>query len=210
MNIEKLYIIGAGSVGGHIALNIQEYSNEFELQGFWDDDLQKMGTQIFGLEVLGTIDDALKLKDAAIIIGIALPDIKQRIIKKLSANTSLVYPSLIHERAWVSKKVSIGQGCIVYPGSTINYGSEIHDFTVINMNCSLGHHTKVGACSSLAPGVNTGGHSIIEKSVDMGIGVSTLQNVRIGESSTIGGQSMIIEDVGPASTVVGVPGKDIS
>jgi sugar O-acyltransferase (sialic acid O-acetyltransferase NeuD family) len=210
MSREKLYIIGAGSVGGHVALNIGEYSDGFELCGFLDDDPQKMGIQPFGFDILGTIDDALELKDAAIIIGIAFPNIKQRIIKRLSANGSLVYPSLIHERAWVSEKVTVGQGCIIYPGTTINYGSEIHDFTVVNMNCSLGHHTKVGACSSLAPGVNTGGHTVIGKSVDMGIGVSTLQNIQIGKGSTVGGQSMLIEDVSPASTVAGVPGKVIS
>lgn len=102
--------------------------------------------------------------------------------------------------------MKVGQGCIIYPGTAINYGADIKDFVVINMNCSLGHHTEIGRYSSFAPGVSTGGHSIIEEAVDVGIGVSTLQDVRIGDDSTVGGQSMIIHDVKSESTVAGVPG----
>ncbi len=207
---KNLYIIGAGSVGGHVALNIKEYSDEFEIKGFFDDAPEKVQTKQFGYNVIGTIDDVLKLEEGSIIIGIAFPRIKQRIIEKLSVNPSLEYPSLIHEKSWISKRVALGKGCIIYPGTTINYESEIEDFVVINMNCSLGHHTKVRTYSSLAPGVSTGGHTIIERAADVGIGVSTLQNLRIGKNSTIGGQSMVIQDVKPEKTVTGVPAQHIS
>lgn len=206
---KELFIIGAGSVGGHIALNIEDYEKEYTVVGFLDDDPAKVGTHQFGFEVLGTVDDALYIEDADIVIGIAFPLIKQKIIEKLSLNPSLRYPTLIHDRAWVSKDVSVGEGCIIYPGTTVNYGSMIKDFVVLNANCSLGHHTMVGKYSSFAPGVCTGGHTIIKDGVDVGIGASTIQNMIIGAGSIIGGQSMIIKNVSSGSTVVGVPGKKI-
>ncbi|SMO41389.1 acetyltransferase [Fodinibius sediminis] len=206
---KKLYIIGAGSVGGHLALNISEYSKKFDVVGFLDDDPEKIGTQQFGLRVIGGVDKALDMKNAAVVIGIAFPKVKRELLMKLSSNSSLLYPTLIHERAWISQSVTIGKGCIVYPGTTINFRSEIQDFVVINVNCSLGHHTTVGRYSSFAPGVNTGGHTIIEEAVDMGIGVSTLQDIRIGRDSTVGGQSMVIHSVRPNATVAGVPAKII-
>lgn len=207
---EKLYIIGAGSVGGHVALNIDEYSEKFDIMGFFDDDPQKLGTEQFGFEIIGKVEDVLRLNNVSIVIGIAFPKIKRAILQKISTNTSLFYPTLIHQRAWISKDVSIGQGSIIYPGSTINFGSEIEDFVVINANCSLGHHTKVGFYSSFAPGVKTGGHSTIEEAVDVGIGVSTLQNILIGRDSIVGGQTMVIRDVKQRSTVVGVPARVVS
>lgn len=205
--MKKLYIIGAGSVGGHVALNINEYSDEFEVAGFLDDDPNKIGTEQFGSKVIGEVEDVLKLKEAFIVIGIAFPDTKRKILDKISKNSSLNYPTFIHSHSWVSQNVSIGKGCIIYPGTTINYGSELDDFVVLNMNCALGHHTKIGTYSSLAPGVNTGGHTVIEEGVDVGIGTSTLQNVRIGGGSVVGGQSMVTRDVAPASKVVGIPAK---
>lgn len=207
---KKLYIIGAGSVGGHVALNINEYSEEFEVMGFFDDDPKKLGTEQFGFKVIGGVNEVRALKNASIVIGIAFPKIKRKILKKISANTSLSYPSLVHARAWISKGVTIGQGCIIYPGTTINYGSIINDFSVINANCSLGHHTHVGTYTSFAPGVTTGGHSFIEEAVDMGIGVSTIQDIRIGRDSVVGGQTMVIRDVKRKTTVVGVPARVIS
>lgn len=206
---KNLYIIGAGSVGGHVALNIEEYSDDYAIQGFFDDDPEKVGTEQFGFKVLGPVDQALELRQEALVIGIAFPSVKRQIVEKLSMNPSLVYPSLVHKKAWISKDVKVGQGCIIYPGTAINYGSDIKDFVVINMNCSLGHHTEVGRYSSFAPGVNTGGHSTVEEAVDVGIGVSTLQDVRVGDDSTVGGQSMIVQDVIPESTVAGVPAKVI-
>ncbi|PAU94021.1 acetyltransferase [Aliifodinibius salipaludis] len=204
---KELFIVGAGSVGGHIAHNIVGYSDEYKVAGFFDDDLQKVGKTQFGIEVLGTVKDLLKLKNANVLIGIAFPKLKRKIIELLSVNQTLKFPTLIHPKAWISKGVSIGKGCIIYPGTTINYGSEINDFVCINMNCSLGHHTFVGRYSSFAPGVNTGGHSIVEEGTDIGIGASTLQGTCIGSNSIVGGQAMVISDVKAESTVVGIPAK---
>ena len=206
---KKLYIIGAGSVGGHVALNLTEYSKDFQLEGFFDDDPEKVGTEQYGYPVIGTISDANKLQDVALVIGIAFPKIKSGVIEKLSINNSVEFPSLIHHKAWVSNDVEIGKGVVIYPGATINYGSVIGDFVVLNMNCALGHHTKIGNYSSFAPGVKTGGHTTVEKLVDVGIGVSTLQNITIGSHSTIGGQAMVIEDIPPKSTAVGIPARVI-
>jgi len=207
---EKLYIVGAGGVGGHVALNLHEYTDRFKVECIFDDDPEKIGTVMYGFEVSGPVNDVLKLSDAAVLVGIAFPRIKREIVTKLSENRSVAFPTLIHESAWISNKVSIGRGCIIYPGTTINFGSEINDFVVLNANCTLGHHTVVGNHSSFAPGVSTGGHTVIEDAVDVGIGVSTLQYVRVGSGSTIGGQSMVINDVDPESVVAGVPARFLS
>jgi sugar O-acyltransferase (sialic acid O-acetyltransferase NeuD family) len=208
---KPLYIIGAGSVGGHIAWNFRDYlgSEPYELAGFLDDDEDKIGTEPFGYPVAGTSGMALELDGAAIVIGIAFPGAKKIVIEKISENRSLQFPVLIHPKAWISNDVKPGKGCVIYPGTSVNYGCRIGDFVVMNMNCAVGHHSDIGRYSSLAPGVNLGGHTQIGEAVDMGIGSATLQNVRIGSGAIIGGQAMLIEDVEPGKTVAGVPGKEI-
>jgi len=205
----KLYIVGAGSVGGHIARNIEGYGDRYEIEGLLDDDPLKIGTSLFGYPVLGPVEHALELTGAHIVVGIAFPNTKKAVITTLSQNSSLIYPALVHDKAWVSEDVSVGKGTVIYPGTCINYGSQIGNFVVMNMNCSLGHHTFVGDYSSLAPGVNTGGHTQIGRSVDVGIGVSTLQDIKLGDHSVIGGQSMVIRDVKKNSRIAGVPAKEI-
>ena len=209
MNI-PLYIIGAGSVGGHVACNFSGYHlSGYTLTGFLDDDPGKQGEDFYGYPVLGNTGEALELESAGIVLGIAFPSAKAAIAERLSANKNLEYPVLIHEKAWVSREVTIGRGSIVYPGTAINYGSSVGNFVICNMNCSLGHHTTVKNFASLAPGVNTGGHTTIGEGVDVGIGSSTLQNVVIGNYSVIGGQAMVTRSIPARSVAVGVPANVI-
>jgi sugar O-acyltransferase (sialic acid O-acetyltransferase NeuD family) len=200
-----LYIIGAGSVGGHLAANLEQYTLSHDLKGFFDDDPEKHGCSYFGVPVVGPVDDALHLKSVHIAIGIAFPNAKKAILEKLAVNNTLNYPNFIHPSSWISNHVTFGQGIIIYPGTSINYGSSIGDFAVFNMNCALGHHTKVGNCVSFAPGVNTGGHTAIGDEVEMGIGCSTLQGIHIGDRAIIGGQCMVTKDTPSDCIAKGVP-----
>lgn len=205
---EKLYIVGAGSVGCHVAYNYDLYGLYYNLSGFLDDDTTKIGKEIAGVKVIDKVDFLESVSEkTAVVIGIAFPKIKKKIIENLLQNENLFFPSLISNKSWLSSNVTVGKGSIIYPGCSINYESVIEDFVVMNMNCALGHHAVVGNYSSLAPGVNFGGHTTVEDGVDIGIGVSTIQNIRIGADSIIGGQSMLIKDVPPYSKVIGVPGK---
>lgn len=207
MNKKKLYIVGAGSVGGHIAYNLEEYTSDYKLEGFFDDDEGKIGTQIYGYPVLGPISDLLKLSEPHLVVGIAFPKTKKKIVEKLSENSDISFPSLVHSKAWVSRGVKIGIGSVIYPGTSVNYGSKIGDHIVINMNCALGHHTEIYNYTSLAPGVNTGGHTMIGTCVEMGIGSSTIQDISIGDRSIVGGQAMVVRNVSADERVIGIPAK---
>jgi len=202
---KKLYIVGAGSVGGHVASNFEMYGLDYELTGFFDDDKRKIGNQLFGYPVLGPSDAVLELENAAVIIGIAFPVAKKNIVDRCSSNQTLEFPTLVAPGAWISKGCNVGKGSIIYPGCSVNYGTTIGDFVVMNMNCALGHDCTIGDFSSLAPGVNLAGHTYTGEAVEMGIGSSTRQNVKIGRGSVIGGQSMVTKDVPEFEIWGGVP-----
>jgi sugar O-acyltransferase (sialic acid O-acetyltransferase NeuD family) len=208
--MNKLLIIGAGSVGKFIAYNISNFSDDFEILGFLDDDISKHNTIISGYPVLGSIESIkdFSLLEVQLVIGIAFPLVKKNILEQLKFK-KFSFPSLVSKNAWISNKVTIGEGTIIYPGVTINYETKIDDFVIINMNCSIGHNCKIGSFTSLSPGVNLGGNTNIESEVEMGIGSSTLQNIFICEGSKIGGQAMVINDVVQPSIMVGIPAKSI-
>jgi len=207
MTSDKLYIIGAGSVGGHLALNLEQYTRDFELMGFLDDHPKKIGSDFCGFPVLGPVSEVLSLGEANLVLGIAFPKIKERIYRKLGGQSRFNWPVFIHKKAWVSQDVAIGPGSIIYPVATVDFGARIGSFVVINTNCSVGHETTIGNFASLAPGVATGGRTVIGDGVDMGIGSSTIQNVAIGENSVVGGAAMVIRDIPAGSVAVGVPAR---
>jgi sugar O-acyltransferase (sialic acid O-acetyltransferase NeuD family) len=209
--MNDLVIYGAGSVGCHVAANLKNYKEDFNLIGFIDDNVDKHGKEYFGAKVFGGFDRLGDFKeDVQICIGIAFPTIKKKIIDKLNTIGHYNFPTFISKNAWISENVIIGEGVIIYPGTSINYNCIIDNFVVMNMNCAIGHECEIGQYSSLAPGVNLGGNTKIGSLVDIGIGATTKQGIQIGGNSIIGGLTMLIQDVGTNSTVVGVPGKQLS
>jgi len=208
--MRKLLIIGAGNVGGYLAYNMEEFG-DYQVLGFLDDDVRKHGKIIYGTTVLGGIDSLsqyLKSDPVSVAIGISSPIAKESVLQRLSIY-DLHYPSFIARTAWLSKRVTLGRGCIIYPGVSINYQTTIGEFVIMNMNCAIGHDCTIERFTTLAPGVNLGGFSYLEEGVEMGIGAATKQRIRIGKNSVVGGQSMLVRDVVPFTKVAGVPGKQL-
>lgn len=207
--MKHLFIVGAGSVGGHIASNPLLYGLEDVEIVFIDRDPTKIGKTFVGKPIVGSVEYLLSLKESLhVVIGAAFPSIKKRVFNKLSTNKNISFPSLIAKNAWISQNVKIGMGVIVYPHCSVNYGCVLDDFSILNMNCALGHGCHIGQFTSLAPGVNLGGNTIIGHSTEMGIGSSTKQSVRIGDNVQVGGQAMIVNEIISGVRVKGVPAKE--
>ncbi|WP_343486607.1 acetyltransferase [Allomuricauda sp. d1] len=202
---ENLIIVGAGNVGGFLVLNQELFNNQYNIIGFLDDAVEKINKTFWGIPVLGAVDDLYKYPDVALVIGIADPIVKKKVLQKVGDNHK--FPNFISENTWISNDVNFGKGIIIYPGVSINYETEIGDFVIINMNCAVGHNTRIEKCCSLAPGVNLAGFTHAEPFAEIGIGATTIQQVKIGEGSIIGGQSMVIKNTEAYHTYVGVPAK---
>ena len=207
---KKLLLIGAGSVGGHLACNLDEYVKHVEIIGFLDDNQKKIGKQFCGHSVLGKVDDIKKF-DREILIAICFtdPSLKRILVQKIKRLGFYDFPKFISEKAWISKEVSIQEGSIIYPGCCINYNTTIEEFVIVNMGCSIGHDCTIGAYTNLSPNVGIGGSTLVGESVSIGIGASVLQGINVGSDSVIGGQAMIIKDSPIGSRIVGVPGNSL-
>ncbi len=102
-------------------------------------------------------------------------------------------------------------GIEIHPGATI--GKEF--FIDHGMGVVIGETTIIGDNVTIYQGVTLGGtgkekgkrHPTIGDNVVIGTGAKVLGNITIGESSYIGANAVVIKDVPPNSTVVGVPGR---
>lgn len=73
---------------------------------------------------------------------------------------------------------------------------------IIGDDVHIRHSTTFGVKSVLE-----NGQPVIENGVDIGCGVCILGDITVGEGSVIGANSVVIKDVPPRSTVIGVPAR---
>lgn len=208
--MKDIVIYGAGSVGRFIEQIISDINSEkhqYNFLGYLDDDSTKYGSDIFGYEVLGGMDWIDDRQNVYIALGFSNPIQKFELIKKMAAINFKNFVSLIHPQTWISKRVDIGIGAVIYPGAHIEIDVKIGSFALLNMLCTIGHDCTLGNFVTISPGVNIGGYNNIEDGVEFGINSCSIQKISIGKWSVIGAGTTIIKDVPDGCTVVGNPGR---
>lgn len=112
---------------------------------------------------------------------------------------------------WISQKGARKTGIEIHPGAQIGKGFFIdHGNGVI-----IGETTVIGENVTLYQGVTLGGtgkehgkrHPTIGNNVMISTGAKILGSFTIGDNSKIGAGSVVLKEVPPGSTVVGVPGR---
>lgn len=102
----------------------------------------------------------------------------------------------IHPGANIGKGVFIDHGIGVVIGETAIVG----DYTLIYQGVTLGGNGK--SCGKRHPSLG--------KNVVVGAGAKVLGNIQIGDRVRIGASSVVLQDVPPDSTIVGIPGRIVS
>ena len=112
---------------------------------------------------------------------------------------------------WVSQRAARKTGIEIHPGAVIGKGFFIdHGSGVI-----IGETTIIGDNVTLYQGVTLGGtgketgkrHPTLGDNVMVSAGAKIIGSFTVGENSKIGAGSVVIEEVPPNCTVVGVPGR---
>ena len=112
---------------------------------------------------------------------------------------------------WYSQRTARKTGIEIHPGATIGRGLFIdHGIGVV-----IGETAIIGDNVTLYQGVTLGGtgkvqgkrHPTIGNNVMISAGAKVIGSFTVGENSKIGAGSVVLSEVPPNSTVVGVPGR---
>jgi serine O-acetyltransferase len=105
-------------------------------------------------------------------------------------------------------------GIEIHPGARIGRGFFIDH----GMGVVIGETTEIGDWVMLYQGVTLGGtgkqsgkrHPTLEDYVVVGVGASVLGAITIGSGARIGGGAVVVKDVPPHATAVGVPARVVA
>lgn len=210
--MKDLVIFGTGGFAREVHQIVEDLNNvepTWNFLGFLDGDPSKHGTDVHGHPVLGNGSWLSKRPDAAVSLGVGNPASKKHILDQLSEQGHSLFATLIHPRAWIGNRVSIGEGSTICAGTMITTDIELGRHVIVNLDCTIGHDAVLQEFVTVAPSVNISGSVQIGVGTDLGTGAMVIQGIQIGEWSIVGAGAVVVKDLEPNVTAVGIPAKVI-
>ena len=115
---------------------------------------------------------------------------------------------------WISHVSRFLTGIEIHPGAEIGENFFIDH----GMGVVIGETTQIGRNCTIYQGVTLGGtstkrekrHPTLEANVEVGAGAKLIGAITVGENASIGAGSVVVTNVPPNATVVGVPGHIVA
>lgn len=208
-----LVIVGAGGFGREVAdivVAINDVEPTWNLLGFVDDspsDENLARVERRGSSLLGPIEAAPS--GAWYVVGIGDGATRARVSQRLG-EAGLVPATLVHPSASLGASLTIGGGSIIAShvdiGSDATIGSHVH----LDRAVQIGHDSELGDFVTVHPAAVVSGACVVAENVEIGTHATVLQGLFIGQSSTIGAAACVVEHVESATTVIGVPARELN
>lgn len=216
--MKKIVIIGAGGFGREVKWLIERVNlakeekgeeREWDFLGFVDDKpvetIQNPDINILGnCEWLANCQEELN-----VVCAVGAAEIRKQIIQRMRHNRKLCFPNLIDPSVFLSGSVKMGKGNIICAGSVLTVDISLHDFIIINLDCTVGHDTRLGSFVTVYPSANLSGCVSIGECTEIGTGCHVIQGKHIGTETIVGAGAVVVRDLPDRCTAVGNPAKVI-
>lgn len=128
-----------------------------------------------------------------------------RILKE--NNIQLV--SAIHPTVKILANAKVADGVWVNAGAIIGYKAELAAGVIINTGVQIDHHNIIEECCQIDPGVITAGNVVLRECCHIHTGAVLINRIEVGKNAIVGAGTVVIKNVLPKTTVVGVPAREV-
>ena len=154
--------------------------------------------------------------DMLFAIGIGENAVRQNVVQRFGQKlqfVNLVHPSASFGNGQLDAICS-RKGVIVCAGVRFTNNILVGDFTIFNLNATIGHDVIVDDYVNVSPGANISGNVHIGTRCWVGSGAVVNQGTGgskliIGTDTVIGSGSVVVRDCEPNAVYVGIPAKRI-
>ena len=149
-------------------------------------------------------------------IGIGDNAVRQKVAQRFGKDLHFV--NLIHPSASFGKgqleAIDASRGVIVCAGVRFTNNIRVGNFTIFNLNATIGHDSIIDDYVTVSPGANISGNVHICTRCWIGTGAAVNQGkaeakLVIGAGTVVGSGSMVVRDCESDATYIGVPAKRI-
>lgn len=140
--------------------------------------------------------------DGGYVVGVNDPATRRR----LAVGSAPV--TLVHPTATVDPSATLAGGCVVGAGSHLGPRVALGPHTHIGAGCTI-TRTKVGAYTTISPGVNIAGDVTIGQECLVGVAATISNLVTVGDRCVIGAGAVVVDHVWNDQVVAGVPARPL-
>jgi sugar O-acyltransferase (sialic acid O-acetyltransferase NeuD family) len=138
------------------------------------------------------------------------PDNRTRLRQvRLCRDNGFELVSAIHPSVIVLDQATIEPGVWINAGAMIGYKAELASGVIVNTGAQIDHHNVLRGGCQVDPGVVTAGSVTLEECSHVHTGAVIINRRRIGADAIIGAGAVVLEDIPPGCTAVGVPARVI-
>ena len=209
--MKSVVIVGAGGFGREVLEIFKDQnkiSKTWDILGFIDENQELQGKLVNGYPVLGSLDWLREHRgdNLGCVCAIGTCETRKQVVEKLRETGTNFY-NAIHPSVIMSEFVELGKDVIICAGSILTVNIKIGDHVHINLNSTIGHDAIIGDYCTINPIVKINGNNHLGEGVYVGTGATFIQEVSVGDWSTIGAGAVVIEDIPKRVVAVGMPAK---
>ncbi len=144
-------------------------------------------------------------------IGVGHPNVRRKVIERLTANPALNFPNLIHPNLGIVEDlVTLGRGNVITQGVSMTCDIRIGDFNLFNLNSTLGHDAIIGTGNVINPGCNISGRVELGDWCLLGTGCRVLETLQIVSDVIVGSGAVVTRHITEAGTYIGMPARRLA
>lgn len=208
--MKDIAIYGAGGFGREVKTIIQnlieEGHEEWRFLGYFDDSDKG---DLLGSFYLGDMSVLNNWKsDLGVVIAVGKGEVRKKIFQQVN-NQYIDFPSIVSPKSFIgdASSIDIKSGVIIAAGANLTLDICISDFSVVNLNVTIGHDVYLNSFSSIMPGAHLSGNVTLGECAFIGSGAVLLNNISVGNNSIVGAGAVVNQSVEDFKTVIGVPAK---
>ncbi len=115
-----------------------------------------------------------------------------------------ILPRLCHRLMMTLSQITIGDPVVIHPGVYLIHGQMVIDGLVeIHSGTIIGPWTSIGLVAGHIVGPT------IHEGAAIGTGAKVLGELEVGAHARVGANAVVVKDVPPGATVVGIPARQV-
>ena len=211
--MKKIIILGAGGYAQEVLWVIDDINSvcpTWDFIGFIDPiDPGRKSHLHYDRPVLGGWNDVPRQEEIYFACGIGSPESRAKECSEAERRgyrpATLIHPSVI-----AARHVQIGEGTVIGARCVLAPYAILGRHCALNIGVIVGHDSRMGNFCVLSPGAQLLGAAELSERVFLGANATVYLKRKVGAGSIIGANSFLLTNLGPGSSVIGVPAARFS